>query len=161
MCNIQFRVFNVQYSVWSMQGSVICVKCVTCSIQCEIHYVLSLAFRAGTAKTFSLTDSDERKNLNLHSRVENPLLFSWNQVLKQYLFLFTLNRCISETVIAFDLILKLRARPEYQQSSGNKCPHVSLLYLVWLIFLSSSTTVGYAQLLWLGINHFFVNSESL
>ena len=51
-------------------------------------------------------------------------------------------------VRAFDLILRLRARPKYKLSYGNTCPDFLQLYLVWLRFLSSSSTFGYAQPWW-------------
>ena len=53
-------------------------------------------------------------------------------------------------VRVFDLIPKLRARPKYQLSDN---PHVLLLYLGWLIFLSQPTTLGFAQQWWPTFNH--------
>ena len=47
---------------------------------------------------------------------------------------------------ACDLIPKLKARPKYQLLSETKFAYNLLLYLLWLIFLSYSTTFNYKQL---------------
>ena len=52
-----------------------------------------------------------------------------------------------------NMILRLRARPKYQLSSGTKVPCESALYLARLGFLSSSTIYCNAQPWWATLNH--------
>ena len=97
----------------------------------------ALTFQAGTAKNLSLMDFDESKT--------KYALPSWKPI---FLFLELYFQAkkknfewkISKPVRALDLNQKLQARPKYQLSSITECPHVLLLYLLWLRFVYLSTT---------------------
>ena len=65
--------------------------------------------------------------------------------LVRFFFYITLKIYISSMVNAFDLISKLTVRSKYQLSSGTEISHITLLYLVWMRFLSQSTNLDYAQ----------------
>ena len=104
------------------------------------------------SRKFELDGLQWKQKLNCHCGVENQFFSSWNHIFGSLIFK-TLTIHISSMVTAFDLIPRLKARLKYQLSSGTRRPHISLLYLVWLRFLSESIPLGYAQLWWATFNH--------
>ena len=80
----------------------------------------SLVFQAGTAKYFSWTDSDETNNLIYTPELKTSFYLLGTILSSNIFFFFTFNWYIFSAVKAYDLFPKLRARPEYQLSSGTK-----------------------------------------
>ena len=79
----------------------------------------------------------------------NPTFLFTNPYIQVILVGKTMSHHNSQTIRDLDIIPRLRARPKYQLSSGTYL----LLYLVWLKFLSLSTTFGYAQPWWATLNN--------
>ena len=95
---------------------------------------------------FDLDGLRWKQILNWHSQVEKKipllgLIFSGNFFNKKV------------WTVIFPKSLEIGDRPQYQLSSSTQLAYISLLCLVCLRFLSSPTTFGYAQLLWVTVKH--------